>query len=477
MGKSKNTSYYIHSAVSVAIMAVFQFLPPIGQITSLGMKVLGIYIGLLYGWSTVSLIWTSFLGLFFLAFSGYSTVSSLITSGFGNATNVYIMLICVFSFFVTQSGVSDVIVRAIIGRKFARGHPWIISLLFLTAAYACGALISMTPACIIVWSIVCQYCKDLGYRKGDKYPVLMIVGIALAGLMGYSLFPFRVPGTTLVGMVTEAGGTVSFVPYVICAFIIGYGSLLVYLLLCKYLFRPDVSRLTQGYEFGKAEKMTRYQKQILVLTVILILAFLIQSALPSTLVGAFLTKLGTSGIVLGLLMVMVFLKKRDGSSFADIIEATRKGVSWPVFYMLTIGMTMASALTADDIGIKAQLQSMLSPLLSSSGGRVFLVCLTTLLILFTTNFMGNLSCAMIVFNVANLYSETLGISSALLACVIGVLANASIVFPSANPIAAVMHGMTDWVSARDIYKYSIPLVVSVWIVSTILCLTLGPVLF
>ena len=477
MGKSKNTSFYIHSAICVAIMVAFQFLPPVGQITALGMKVLGIYIGLLYGWSTVSLIWPSFLGLFFLAFSGYDTVGHLITSGFGNATNVYIMLICVFSFFVTQSGVSGIIVRAIIGRKFASGRPWIISGLFLTAAYACGALISMTPACIIVWSIVCQYCKDLGYKKGDKYPVLMIVGIALAGLMGYSLFPFRVPGTTLVGMVTEAGGAVPFLSYVVCAFIIGYGSLMAYLLLCKYLFRPDVSRLAQSYDFGKTEKMTRYQKQILALTVILILAFLIQSAFPATFVGAFLTKLGTSGIVLALLMVMVFFKKKDGSSFADIIEATRKGVSWPVFYMLTIGMTMATALTADTVGVKAQLQSVLSPMLGSSGGRILLLCLTTLLILVTTNFMGNLSCAMIVFNVAALYSDTLGISPALLACVIGVLANASIVFPSANPIAAIMHGMTDWVSARDIYKYAVPLVASVWIVSTFLCLTLGIVIF
>lgn len=477
MEKSKNRSYYINSAIVVAIMVAFQFLPAVGQITPLGMKVLGIYIGLLYGWSAVGLVWPSFLGLFFLAFSGYDTVGHLITSGFGNATNIYIMLICVFSFFVTQSGVSDIIVRAIIGRRFARGRPWIISGLFLTAAYACGALISMTPACIIVWGIVCQYCKDLGYQKGDKYPVLMIVGIALAGLMGYSLFPFRVPGTTLVGMVTQAGGVVPFVPYVVCAFIIGYGSLLVYLLLCKYLFRPDVSRLTRSYEFGKADKMTRYQKQILALTVLLILAFLVQSAAPNTAIGSFLNQLGTSGIVLGLLMVMVFFKKKDGSSFADIIEATRKGVSWPVFYMLTIGMTMASALTADEGGIKAQLQSMLHPLLGSSGGRVLLLCLTTFLILFTTNFMGNLSCAMIVFNVANLYSDALGVSTALLACIIGVLANASIVFPSANPISAIMHGMTDWVTARDIYKYSVPLVVSVWIVSTILCLTVGPALF
>lgn len=73
MKQSKNTSYYVKSAIVVAIMVIFQFLPPVGQITELGMKVLGIYIALLYGWSAVNIVWPSFLALFFLAFSGYDT--------------------------------------------------------------------------------------------------------------------------------------------------------------------------------------------------------------------------------------------------------------------------------------------------------------------------------------------------------------------------------------------------------------------
>lgn len=477
MLQSKNTSYHIKSAIVIAIMVIFQFLPPMGQITELGMKVLGIYIALLYGWSAVNIVWPSFLALFFLGFSGYESIGTLITSGFGNATNVYIFLICVFSYFVTQSGVSNIIVKSIITRDFAKGKPWVISLLFLTAAYACGALISMTPACILLWSVLCKYCEDLGYKKSDKYPAIMIVGIALAGLMGFSLFPFRVPGSTLVGMTTEAGVSVPFVPYVIIAFVLGYGGVLLYWLLARFVFRPDVSALTAEYDFGRADKMTRYQKQVMALTVILILAFLVQSAFSATLVGQFLTKLGTSGIVLGLLMIMVFFKKQDGSSFVDIIEGTRMGVAWPVFYMLTIGMTMATAIVSDAVGIKAQLQTMLAPLMSNNGGPIILLFLTTFLILFLTSFMGNTTCALIVYTIATLYSSSLGISTALLACVVGVLANVSIVFPSANPIASIMHGKTDWVTSKDIYKYSIPIVAVMWIFATLVSLTLGSLLF
>ena len=47
MEKSSNKSakYYILSAIGIAIMLFFGYLPPFGTVTELGMKVLGIFIG------------------------------------------------------------------------------------------------------------------------------------------------------------------------------------------------------------------------------------------------------------------------------------------------------------------------------------------------------------------------------------------------------------------------------------------------
>ena len=401
---SKNTKYYINSVICILLMLLGQLLPAMGQVTELGMHVLAIYAGLLYGWSTVGLIWPSFFGLIVLGFSGYDKVANLITSGFGNGTNVYIMLICIFSYFVTSSGVSDIIVKAIITRKFAKGKPWVISWLFLTAAYVTALLISMTPAAIFVWGILCKYCQEIGYKKSDKYPVMMIVGVAQAALMGYSVVPYHMPAATLVGMAEESGANV-------------------------------------------------------------------------TMLGQFLTKLGTSGIILALLTVLAFFKKQDGTPFVDMIEGTRKGVAWPVFYCLVIGMTIATALGSEDLGIKAQILYTLSPVLGSSGARILLLTIAVTVILIATNFMGNYSCAVIMYTVCIQFAAALGISAGLLACLLGVLANCSIVFPSANPLAAMMHGMTDWVKPKDIYKYSVPMVLSCWICAILVSFVLGTALF
>ena len=46
--KNKNTAYYINSAIGVAVMLFFGYLPTFSTVTPMGMKILGIYIGLLY---------------------------------------------------------------------------------------------------------------------------------------------------------------------------------------------------------------------------------------------------------------------------------------------------------------------------------------------------------------------------------------------------------------------------------------------
>lgn len=476
--RNKNLSYYINSAIGVCIMLFFGYLPTFSTVTPMGMKILGIYIGLLYLWSTVDLIWPSLLGLVVTGFSGYNSVSGLLSAGWGDGTNVYIWLICLFAYFITKSGVSDNIVRGIMSLRIAKGRPWMVSFLFFTAAYAVGALVSMTPACLIVWAFFQKFAKEMNYKKGDKYVSFMIVGIALAGLMGFTLFNFRVPGSILIGYIEAAGGHVSFVGYSVTAFIVGYGALIFYTILGKFVVRPDVERIKSGYNFEGGEKMSSYQKQLLGITVALIVVFVIQSLFPTSTVGQFLTTLGTSGIVLVFLMVMGFIKRKDGSFFADLLDGTKNGVPWPVFYLLTIGMPLAFAMTDESLGIQPMLSGVFDSILGGGVSGLFVfVIFITFLSAFSTQFLLNQIPGMVIFPIASAYCATLNVDPGMLACMITICANSSIILPSANPIAGVMHGMSDWISPKEIYKYSIPLVISVWLLSVVVWLVFGNFFF
>ncbi len=476
--RSKNTSYYINSVIGVCIMLFFGYLPTFSTVTPMGMKILGIYIGLLYLWSTVDLIWPSLLGLVVTGFSGYNSVSGLLSAGWGDGTNVYIWLICLFAYFITKSGVSNNIVRGIMSLRIAKGRPWMVSFLFFTAAYAVGALVSMTPACLIVWAFFQKFAKEMNYKKGDKYVSFMIVGIALAGLMGFTLFNFRVPGSILIGYIEAAGGYVSFVGYSVTAFIVGYGALIFYTILGKFVVRPDVERIKSGYKFEGGEKMSSYQKQLLGITIALIVVFIIQSLFSTSVVGQFLTQLGTSGIVVVFLLVMGFIKRKDGSFFADLLDGTKNGVPWPVFYLLTIGMPLAFAMTDESLGIQPMLSGAFDKILGGGVSGLFVfVIFITFLSAFSTQFLLNQIPGMVIFPIASAYCATLNVNPGMLACMITICANSSIILPSANPIAGVMHGMSDWISPKEIYKYSIPLVISVWLLSVVVWLVFGNFFF
>ena len=376
------------------------------------------------------------------------------------------------------TGVSNNIVRGIMSLRIAKGRPWMVSFLFFTAAYAVGALVSMTPACLIVWAFFQKFAKEMNYKKGDKYVSFMIVGIALAGLMGFTLFNFRVPGSILIGYIEAAGGYVSFVGYSVTAFIVGYGALIFYTILGKFVVRPDVERIKSGYKFEGGEKMSSYQKQLLGITIALIVVFIIQSLFSTSVVGQFLTQLGTSGIVLVFLLVMGFIKRKDGSFFADLLDGTKNGVPWPVFYLLTIGMPLAFAMTDESLGIQPMLSGAFDKILGGGVSGLFVfVIFITFLSAFSTQFLLNQIPGMVIFPIASAYCATLNVNPGMLACMITICANSSIILPSANPIAGVMHGMSDWISPKEIYKYSIPLVISVWLLSVVVWLVFGNFFF
>ncbi|MBR2009676.1 MAG: SLC13 family permease, partial [Peptococcaceae bacterium] len=53
----------IHFAIVFVLAFFFRFLPPFGQITPYGMGILGTFIAAIYGWSTIGMVWPSFICL------------------------------------------------------------------------------------------------------------------------------------------------------------------------------------------------------------------------------------------------------------------------------------------------------------------------------------------------------------------------------------------------------------------------------
>lgn len=97
----------MHIGVMFLIMLGTGFLPPAGNITPMGMKVLGVFLGLIYAWMFVGMLWPSFAGLVALGLSGYCSVTQAFNIGFGNSTFLQIFFFFIIAAYAEHSGLSN----------------------------------------------------------------------------------------------------------------------------------------------------------------------------------------------------------------------------------------------------------------------------------------------------------------------------------------------------------------------------------
>lgn len=97
-GKVKrNYLTYVHVVIMFFIMVGVGMLPTFGQVTPLGMKVLGVFLATLYGWLFLDLLWPSLIGLVALGLTGYTTIGEAFASALSTATGIQVIITCVFA--------------------------------------------------------------------------------------------------------------------------------------------------------------------------------------------------------------------------------------------------------------------------------------------------------------------------------------------------------------------------------------------
>lgn len=472
--------YYIHSAISLGIIVLFNVLPVVPPLTKVGMQIAGIFVGIIYALSTVDIIWPSLLGMVLLGCTELYTMPQVFTAAFGSDTWLFVMFILGFAAVITDSGVSGIIANWMVSRRFSKGKPWVISWLLLTSAYVVSALVSVTPGVIIPWTMLYTMCRNYGYKPHDKYPTLMVIGITLASLMGNAIFPFEALAMMAQNTMTaQTGLTIDFWLFTILAGCLTYSVVLTYLFVCKLVFRPDVSNIREkDWLYQGDVKFNRHQKNIMLLLVLFFVFLFVPDVMPETLPGvSLIKKLGKTGVCVLLLCVAGILTAKDDGTKVNLSKAFKEGIPWPTMLLLAFALVMTSAITNEATGIQTFLKSLFAPVFGSAPNPlvfIFLVCAVQLVL---TNVFANMVVALLLVPLVCVYAPMAGVSPVMMVVCICVLVNVSLVFPSASPFGALLHGNSEWVTSKEIYKYVSITVVFVAIVSTLICATLGVLLF
>ncbi len=121
--KKSQAGYYIHSAISLIIMFGFGQLPAVEPLTPLGMNLIGIFLGVLYGWIFVEIVWPSLAGLLALMLIGGMKPKVLLAKSFGDPIVQMMFFIFVFCATISHYGLSRFISLWFISRSWLRGRP------------------------------------------------------------------------------------------------------------------------------------------------------------------------------------------------------------------------------------------------------------------------------------------------------------------------------------------------------------------
>lgn len=452
----KDYLYYLNSAISLIIMVGFGFLPPFDPITPVGMKLVGIFIGALWAWSTIGLLWPSLVAMLLMGFSGYATVTEVMLQGFGSSTTLLVFFILIFSACIDSAGITEYMALWLVKRKTLFGHPWRFTFILLLSATILASTVNTLAAMVMCWSILYGVCRQLGYQPKDRYPTLMVIGITLCCLAGLAAFPYKVIAAAILGSFQASFGvSISYGAYIAVVWPLILLTILIFTAACKFIFRPDVGPLAaiNADSFAQeVQPLSKLQKIMLGFLLALIVLLIIPSFLPKAwLLARILNGLGATGIITAMVTLMVFIPI-NGQPLLNFKQMVFTGVQWDALILTAAVMPLSAALVTPATGLTAFLTNVLTPIFAGKAPILFIILILGVAMLLT-NFANNVVVGMLMLPVVFSLAGQLSLNSAGIAVLLTYCCHMAILTPAACPFAAVMHGNKEWVDTKDIYLY------------------------
>ncbi len=463
----------LHALIVLFFMFAFSHIvPPIGSITPFGMQILGIFIGLLYGWTTSNLIWPTLLGMIAVVNTGAYTMKAFFAISFGNDTVVFLLFIFVFTGMVDAVGLINFIANWFISRKCVNGRPWVFSALVLYGAFFAGGFVNMFAALVVFWGIIYIVAQKFGFKPYDKYPTLMIFGIGLASFIGGAVLPYKLLPLGMIGAYsTMTGQGINFMQYVAYSLPIALLLMALYILICRFVFRPELKNLSQiSIDFVDPLdlKLSKTQKAVFAFLIGFIILMLVPGLLPKAWgVTQFINRIGIGGCVMGII-VLAYWVTIDGQPLMDFKKMANLGMSWEMFIIFAMVLPFAAIFSSESTGISAFIIETLSPMLIGKPTAIFIVLIIVLPTIIT-NFANNLVVGIAFLPILLSIGTGMGLNIDAMFVTLTFAVNLAFVTPAASPGAAILFANTDWLRPKDIYKYA-----SIYIiVAVIFLLTLG----
>jgi len=287
--------------------------------------------------------------------------------------------------------------------------------------------------------------------------------------------------TSITAALNAVGININYGYYMIGGFVMAILFLLLCLFLLLVVYRVDTKPL-KNLDLTKMEsmqnlKITRKQTWSLVCTLLSVLYTLIGLVLPKT--WGFTAFFNSIGLWLwaGFMLVVLALVKVDGAPVVNP-DALLSKVMWGVALPTAAFTVIGSMLSSNDLGVKAWIATVLSPIFTKMSFPVYILVIAALATI-VTNFFSNMATGMIIGTVvapfAVTYCETLGINGTFIAlALVSACMFAFLTMAAAGPAPLLLAQDSFVKKPSFIWKYGTPVMIAGiaanWVVCTVFAL-------
>ena len=367
------TANDIYTIIGAILIFLFGYVcPPFGGISPLGMKMLGVLIGLIFmTCAGCNIIVSSLMALMAFVVHGYYTPNELLAGWVGSTTTFQLVFCGALCIFMRETGAMDVLAKKMLTSKICKGRPAILLTMILIAAFLVSVFVSGAPFFLLFFGLMDSILAIAGYDEKDPARPLMLLGVYIGGY-GSFLLPWKGAMAVTVAMFNSVlepyGYAFNEWIYLLVELVTFVGFDIIYVLALKYLFKVDLSKLgnvdvSSVEQFQKVPDKFDFNMKIGLGSLLFCFVYIfVVNLVPKTAPGyAVWGSLGISMIWLVPLVIFSLVRK-DGKPIMNVGQLAQKGSLW-MMIALVGSLTMLGKITTDaELGIRGWMVGVFTPL-------------------------------------------------------------------------------------------------------------------
>lgn len=457
---------YLHIIIAIVIgVVLLNAVPAVNGLSEVGVKVIAVFVPVLYLWLTVGTDWTSWLALALIFMTGIMAPAAVYAETFGSPLIITVIGMMAFSKVLVDTGVIDTAVKWAMTREIVRNRPYVFMIMIFVVCAVVSVFMDVGAVTLVFIAVIKVACEQIGYKKGDPFCTALFLGLfwITNAWNGGSPLGHALP-IIMMNAATAGGYEITFAKWMSIGIPAALIMTVIAIVFICLIWRPEASKF-KNYDLDAIKKeikpLTKQGIITIVLLVLVVLYWVLPTIFPSMLPAKIAAVYSTWGTTLPLIIAMALLCiiHINGKPITTFREMTSTSTVTVLLFIGAVSV-LGSAISSPDTGISACLANILSPITSSI--PIFAVIIIAFLgCIILTNFISNTVCMLLFFSLVVPIASAAGQNVSAIIILLCVLACFASLVPSAAITAPFYFG-EQYITVKNSFKSNIMMIIIVW---------------